>query len=86
MKRKAVAMLLLMTLGVASVSGCGKNDTTSSSSALSASSTSASSTSDASSTSSDSTASEEYISPSEVDGIPVVDEDVQVRMWIRQSV
>ena len=76
MKRKVVAMLLLMTLGAASVSGCGKNDTTSSSSASSASSTSASSTSDASSTSSDSTASEEYTSPSDVDGIPVVDEDV----------
>ncbi len=69
-------MLLLMTLGAASVSGCGKNDTASSSSASSASSTSASSTSDASSTSSDSTASEEYTSPSDVDGIPVVDEDV----------
>lgn len=76
MKRKVVAMLLLMTLGAASVSGCGKNDTASSSSASSASSTSASSTSDASSTSSDSTASEEYTSPSDVDGIPVVDEDV----------
>ncbi len=76
MKRKAAAMLLLMTLGAASVSGCGKNDTTGSSSASSVSSTSASSTSDASSTSSDSTASEEYVSPSDVDGIPVVDEDV----------
>ena len=47
--------------------------------ATSASSTSASSASDASSagsTSSDSTASEEYASPSDVDGIPVVDEEV----------
>lgn len=72
-------MLLLMTLGAASVSGCGKNNTTSSSSVSSASSTSASSASDASSagsTSSDSTASEEYASPSDVDGIPVVDEEV----------
>ena len=50
-----------------------------SSSVSSASSTSASSASDASSagsTSSDSTASEEYASPSDVDGIPVVDEEV----------
>ena len=79
MKRKAAVMLLLMTLGAASVSGCGKNNTTSSSSVSSASSTSASSASDASSagsTSSDSTASEEYASPSDVDGIPVVDEEV----------
>lgn len=56
-----------------------KNNTTSSSSVSSASSTSASSASDASSagsTSSDSTASEEYASPSDVDGIPVVDEEV----------
>ena len=78
MKRKAAVMLLLMTLGAASVSGCGKNNTTSSSSVSSASSTSASSASDASSagsTSSDSTASEDYVSPSDVDGIPVVDED-----------
>ena len=28
MKRKAAVMLLLMTLGAASVSGCGKNNTT----------------------------------------------------------
>ena len=79
MKRKAAVMLLLMTLGAASVSGCGKNNTTSSSSVSSASSKSASSASDASSagsTSSDSTASEEYASPSDVDGIPVVDEEV----------
>ena len=78
MKRKAAVMLLLMTLGAASVSGCGKNNTTSSSSVSSASSTSASSASDASSagsTSSNSTASEDYVSPSDVDGIPVVDED-----------
>ena len=78
MKRKAAVMLLLMTLGAASVSGCGKNNTTSSSSVSSASSTSVSSASDASgagSTSSDSTASEDYVSPSDVDGIPVVDED-----------
>lgn len=76
MKRKVVAMLLLMTLGAVSVSGCGKNDTTSSSSVSGASSISASSTSDISGTSSDSTASEEYASPSDVDGIPVVDEEV----------
>lgn len=75
MKRKVVAMLLLMTLGAVSVSGCGKNDTTSSSSVSGASSISASSTSDISGTSSDSTASEEYASPSDVDGIPVVDEE-----------
>ena len=65
MKRKAAVMLLLMTLGAASVSGCGKNNTTSSSSVSSASSKSASSASD-----------EEYASPSDVDGIPVVDEEV----------
>ena len=76
MKRKVVAMLLLMTRGAVSVSGCGKNDTTSSSSVSGASSISASSTSDISGTSSDSTASEEYASPSDVDGIPVVDEEV----------
>lgn len=76
MKRKVVAMLLLVTLGAVSVSGCGKNDTTSSSSVSGASSISASSTSDISGTSSDSTASEEYASPSDVDGIPVVDEEV----------
>lgn len=75
MKRKVVAMLLLMTLGAVSVSGCGKNNTTSSSSVSGASSISASSTSDISGTSSDSTASEEYASPSDVDGIPVVDEE-----------
>lgn len=78
MKRKAVTMLLLMALGAASVSGCGKNNTTSSSSVSGAGSTSASSASDASSasgTSSASTGSEEYTSPSDVDGIPVVDED-----------
>ena len=88
MKRKAAVMLLLMTLGAASVSGCGKNNTTSSSSVSSASSKSASSASDASSagsTSSDSTASEEYASPSDVDGIPVVDEEGRYQGFVSKS-
>ena len=79
MKRKASSHASAHDTGSSQCERMWKNNTTSSSSVSSASSTSASSASDASSagsTSSDSTASEEYASPSDVDGIPVVDEEV----------
>lgn len=77
MKKKIVTMVLLLTMGAFCVSGCGKKDTTADSSSAASSSASASATSSSSATA-ENAGSEEYVSPSEVDGIPVVDEDADL--------
>ncbi len=69
-------MLLLMTLGATSVADVEKQYNKRFISLSPLQNASSIDTSSAGSTSSDSTASEEYASPSDVDGIPVVDEEV----------
>lgn len=77
MKKKIVTMLLLLSVSVLTLGGCGNKDNAKTESSSTAS-TSTSSASASSAESSSSTSSEEYVSPTDVDGIPVVDEDAAV--------